>query len=206
MQPVLPVGQLPEGMPMDGMEYLALCRQEAALIPDLMVARIERPAATLEPTNFEYESSNNDLINPISIELKPCQEWVNQRLMDFKILAKSKNVRRDLEKKQMNQSLANWKLFFNSNKPRLLPLNQRQILKLLNSFLACDIERSDIIWIYGLLARLDPLLEADDEAMLRELMKKVRTCRPATMDEYFVGCTLIIVIIGHVFGQRDLLD
>ena len=197
MQPVLPVGDLPQGIPMDGMEYLALCRLEASKIPDLMV----HSTTYSKPIIYQPDA----ILNEIPKESRPTQGWIKERLGEFRKLSKVR-ARPNLQKSELSQSFTAWKQYFKQNKPRLLPLNQQTLLRILNSFVEQDIETNELVWIYGLLARLDKLLEADDQAMLRELMKKVRLLRGSRDDENFIGCTLLIVIIGHEFGQRDLLD
>ena len=212
---------------MDGMEYLALCRQEASLIPDLMVysGTVETLAEGSIADSGKTDSIRTEIIdnnlgtsiettgdsnnNSITLKVeqsskrKPPNEWIQSTRKNFKQLS---SLRLDKNPAVTKLSCKQLEEFIKSAKPKLMPVHQSKLLRLLQSFIEKELNLNDLIWIYGLLARLDTLLEADDVAMLRELMKWVISSRLGTNGDYYIGCTMIIVIIGWEFGQKDLLD
>ena len=209
---------------MDGMEYLALCRQEASLIPDLLVYSGTVESLTVETIadssktdsistdiidntlgTSEHNSKNNSITLKVeqSSKRKPPNEWIQSTRKSFKQLS---SLRLDKNPAVTKMSCKQLEEFIRSARPKLMPVHQSKLLRLLQSFIAKELNLNDLIWIYGLLARLDTLLEADDVAMLRELMKWVISSRLGTNGDYYIGCTMIIVIIGWEFGQKDLLD
>jgi urease accessory protein UreF len=70
-----------------------------------------------------------------------------------------------------------------------------------------SISEEQAIWIYGLLLRLDTLLQNDQVAILRDLSRKCMAIRNAvhTLGDYQVAaCNMIITIVSMTFQQGDL--
>ncbi|KAI8821526.1 survival motor neuron interacting protein 1-domain-containing protein [Fimicolochytrium jonesii] len=67
-------------------------------------------------------------------------------------------------------------------------------------------------WLFALLLRLDPLLTADELAILRILCKTCRRLRSAMAtdltleDPRTASLNMVVAIVGRVFGQLDLSD
>jgi hypothetical protein len=224
MDQALPVGdKLPSGIPLTGEEYLAIVRAEAREIPDVMVWENPCPdtlteTCSLLPSACDYFGSQNK--HDIHSSLHPSKGWIAARIADFKrlraLISSSKAV-------TVPKRIADWRKFMYEQHevprlPVLKTLTQSKTLKLLEMHIEW-IENRKLFgrvmtqWIYGLLLNLDTLLEAGDQSMLRELMKTVRAKRMDYIKDHrvlnqpiFVGLTLVIVIIGTEFGQRDLLD
>ncbi|KAJ1927578.1 hypothetical protein IWQ60_002797 [Tieghemiomyces parasiticus] len=63
-------------------------------------------------------------------------------------------------------------------------------------------------WIYSLLLRLDPLLDADDIYVLRALCRECaevrRRLKPTDLSRA-ASVNTVITLVNRIFGQRDLL-
>jgi hypothetical protein len=203
----LPVSeQVPTGMPTSGEEYLALVRKEARQTPSFF---------TSKKRNAKYESSTilvdhqlnflePKVINELPSKDLPTLEWFNAQRHRYHILKsklyQAKKINIDLQQNNLNNLV--------SQECKMGILNQLthiQTIQMMEYILnANDFTLKKLLWIYGLLVRLDLLIEADDIYLLRLVCKKLRAVR--SEGETFVGLTLIIIIIANEFGQKDLGD
>jgi hypothetical protein len=223
LQQLLPVGKkVPLGPPTSGEEYLALVRNEALQLPQWTrsepIQLDTRPTILQDARDLFKVSFKNKLPN----ELLPTQQWCMDRLADFR------NLKRNLTHTKPIPIQGNLDQMINQEDPKLgtiLSLNQPKLLNWLARHITLLEKPTERIckWIYCFLVKLDPLMEGQDQAMLRDLVKKViekRTTVAETMstlldqketvdgivDKLFVQMTLLVLIISNEFGQRDLAD
>ncbi|KAG9327440.1 hypothetical protein KVV02_000389 [Mortierella alpina] len=93
----------------------------------------------------------------------------------------------------------------------LVRLNQGHIMQLLKYHLRWlaedDLTDQEGIWLYALFLKLDPLLESDQVAVLRNLAKKCARIRSHLHGESgskLATVNMVITIIARLFGQEDL--
>ncbi|TPX63661.1 hypothetical protein SpCBS45565_g06444 [Spizellomyces sp. 'palustris'] len=74
-----------------------------------------------------------------------------------------------------------------------------------------DISEEQCQWIFALLLRLDTLLHGDEVSIIRDLCRKCRGIRSHMIDldagdARAATLSMIVAIVSHIFGQRDLGD
>ncbi|KND01348.1 uncharacterized protein SPPG_03160 [Spizellomyces punctatus DAOM BR117] len=94
-------------------------------------------------------------------------------------------------------------------------LEQGEVLKVLkyhtNWLSDDDISEEQCQWIFALLLRLDTLLHGDEVSIIRDLCRKCRGIRSHMIDldagdPRAATLNMIVAIVSHIFGQRDLGD
>ncbi|KAF9322282.1 gem (nuclear organelle) associated protein 2 [Podila horticola] len=93
----------------------------------------------------------------------------------------------------------------------LLKLNQGHLIVLLRFFLRWlaenDVTEQEGRWMYALLMKLDPLVESDQVAVLRNLAKKcsrIRSHLNRDSGNKLATVNMVITIVNQQFGQGDL--
>ncbi|KAI9237796.1 MAG: survival motor neuron interacting protein 1-domain-containing protein [Podila humilis] len=93
----------------------------------------------------------------------------------------------------------------------LLKLNQGHLIVLLRFFLRWlaenDVTEQEGRWMYALLMKLDPLVESDQVAVLRNLAKKcsrIRSHLNSDSGNKLATVNMVITIVNQQFGQGDL--
>ncbi|KAF8977463.1 gem (nuclear organelle) associated protein 2 [Entomortierella lignicola] len=93
----------------------------------------------------------------------------------------------------------------------LARLNQGHLIHLLKYHLRWmaedDIQEDQGRWLYALFLKLDPLVESDEVAILRNLAKKCARIRSHLHSESgskLASVNMVITIVAQLFGQSDL--
>ncbi|KAF9930986.1 gem (nuclear organelle) associated protein 2 [Linnemannia zychae] len=93
----------------------------------------------------------------------------------------------------------------------LIRLNQGHLIQLLKYHLRWlaenDIQEQEGKWLYALFLKLDPLVESDQVAILRNIAKKCAQIRSHFNSESgsrLATVNMIITIVARLFGQEDL--
>ncbi|KAJ3255096.1 hypothetical protein HK103_006639 [Boothiomyces macroporosus] len=216
VKPLLPVAPTaPERIPQTGEEYLAQVRQQAAKIPDWTTSKSEilgKTSTLLNNPRNLFDQSTDPYKAPQ--EYRPSEGWIKERINDFKNLRKLISTVPKESKPKIKNDNQEWKkLMYNSNQSPsiryLSALDQNRTIKLLECHIQwyANYQKNMDQWIYALLLRCDNLLEADDIHTLRKLVQKVRQRRSRLeFGDEFIGSTLIIAIVSHFYGQKDLAD
>jgi hypothetical protein len=208
-QQLLPVGNIPNGLPASGEEYLAMVRQEALRLPD-WTRTTKDFKKDLEPTLLEdvqaiFEEKEERFLVPD--KLLPTEGWKQRRIEDFNqykinLHKVTKLAVHGEVRVFMRENDAKIGYTLNWNQPKVIRLLEQHIEWLNNPTLRM------IRWIYILLLRCDPLMESNDQHKLRDLLKKLQQVRYGLKesDSFFITLTLCILVLSTVFGQRDLGD
>jgi hypothetical protein len=71
---------------------------------------------------------------------------------------------------------------------------------------------SHLAWVFALLARVEDVPSADDTAQLRSLARgcvglvKAIGSNAVAVDDYAVGCWMVLAAVSGVWAQHDLWD
>ncbi|KAJ3120243.1 gem (nuclear organelle) associated protein 2 [Nowakowskiella sp. JEL0407] len=151
----------------------------------------------------EYFQNNNDSLSKLPVEMRPSEAWRSKFVKEFNNLQKevvkfSEGFSGNGTALPKRDDLANWKRFcysdpYSTNRPTIEHIAMMDQGK----------------WLFMLLARLDPLLTADEVSVIRDLcrhLQKIRLSISDPVDFRISTINMLVAIISKCFGQHDLSD
>lgn len=208
------------GPPQDGLEYLRRVRWEAAQIPKVRVAKVDRSKFHCEQTAY---MPNIPEIAKCPEHLLPSKHWEDTFLADFSNL---RQALADLENSRVGPSgnLLPDTLIVNSSK---VP-DKQQMLKnnpTVSAILGMDtvsrasmlracissletvtmLSRVDCMWLFSLCAAVDVPFGAEMGGSLRCLLRKCASllAQKSEPDDEVVMLNMLVTIAGRYFGQSE---
>ncbi|KAK9288355.1 hypothetical protein L1049_016808 [Liquidambar formosana] len=199
------------GPPQDGLEYLRRVRWEAAQIPKVKVAKLDRSKLNKEQT--VYMPKIPDIVKCLE-HLLPSKEWEDAFLADFSELRLALSCLEGSSAKASSKQPSTPILLESSgNYPRLSAIlgmdsvaRVSMLRRRISSVEAMStLSRGDCLWLFALCAAVDTPLDADTSAALRCLLRKCSSLRAEKfeLDDEVVMLNILATISGRFFGQSE---
>ncbi|GLT96764.1 hypothetical protein SLE2022_143650 [Rubroshorea leprosula] len=218
------------GPPHDGLEYLRRVRWEAAQIPNVKVAKLEKnkikeeqsiympqipeiascPEHLLPLKQWEvaFLADFSELCRALSCYLDPTTKTsgkLQQVFLENVIVEKFNNLRTEEVRMSVGDGSVDYPTLSGIQKmdsvARVSMLRKR--ISLFESM--TTLSRSDCLWLFALCAAIDTPLDADTCASLRGLLRKCASLRAgkSEVDDEVVMLNILATISGRFFGQSE---
>ncbi|KAI3952975.1 hypothetical protein MKX01_028667 [Papaver californicum] len=199
------------GPPEDGLEYLRRVRFEAAQIPNVKVAKLDKSKLDKEQAAYMPEIPDIAKCPP---HLQPSKEW-DAFLADFFEL---RQALPHLESSKTFQpmSVADMDNARCSHDPTVSVILGMDYVARVSMLKRCiksfetksSLCRNDCAWLFVLLGAVDILLDADTTASVRCLLRKCASLRAGKLeadedDDEVVMLNMLVTICGRFFGQLE---
>ncbi|XP_058094065.1 uncharacterized protein LOC131240065 [Magnolia sinica] len=209
------------GPPQDGLEYLRRVRWEAAKIPKVKVAKLDKGKLNREQTAY---MPNIPDIAKCPEQLMPSKQWEDAFLADFSELRQAlsqlegssmENLHGLPSPALVNAGLAKIPddLLSPKSNPTMsviLCMDAVSRAKMLRSRInslqtAARLSRGDCLWVFALSAAVDVPLDAEMSASLRCLLRKCASLRAgkSELDDEVVMLNMLVAISGKYFRQSE---
>ncbi|KAL5718768.1 hypothetical protein ACHQM5_011636 [Ranunculus cassubicifolius] len=203
------------GPPQDGLEFLRRVRWEAAQIPKVKVAKIDKSTVTSEQTVYMPIIPD---IAKCPDHLLPTKDWEEAFLADFSELRQSLTLLDTLSeisshpRKHIN--INNEDLgTCSTEEPKLSTIIGMDVVSraslLRNRIKSFEdketLGRDDCVWLYALSAAIDTPFDADMGASLRCLLRKCAKLRSekTEFDDEVIMLNILATVSGKYFGQSE---
>lgn len=209
-----------EGPPLDVAHYLAQVKKEASNSPAFTtVAGGHRAAAS--PSAYSKQYTEMSSVTPLTV----VNEWRVEMRKSFMELRKTVQAHGDERPElpagtELPSTFSKWKTFISSStavEPTLqfiASLSHQQSFMLLeycHKWLGPKISRGLSIWLMGLLACLPDILDASEQASVRNLGKRAleilqnpKYNRLTDVTEFALKS--VVIVCADVYHQHDLLE
>ncbi|KAG5355729.1 hypothetical protein CJU89_5437 [Yarrowia sp. B02] len=218
--PLEEVGDLDlDGTPTDVAQYLAQVKREANQSPAFTTVGGQRRAAN--PSAYSKQYTDMSAVKPLSV----VNEWRVEIRKSFMELRKTVQAHGDERPElpadvELPSTFSKWKTFISGStapEPTLqfiasLPHQQLfMLLEYCHKWLGPKISRGLSIWLTGLLACLPDILDASEQASVRNLGKRALEILQNPKYNRLTDVTVfalksVVIISADVFHQHDLVE
>ncbi|KAL5991011.1 hypothetical protein ACLOJK_011917 [Asimina triloba] len=209
------------GPPQDGLEYLRRVRWEAAHIPKVKVAKLDKSKLNSEQT--VYMPSIADIAK-CPEQLLPSKQWEDAFLADFselrQVLSSLESFNVGSFHGQPSPSVVNAGLAKIPGDPCetdrrptssvILGMDAVTRASVLRGRIgaletASRLSRDECLWIFALSAAVDAPLDAEMSASLRSLLRKCASLRAGKSepDDEVMMLNILVTVSGKFFGQSE---